>query len=448
MAQPYKICPICNSPNHQNSTICQNCGTTLTKTNKNTPENKTQTPIRDHNQTEPEADLLEKNLHWKKTSSTLTGFAIIGPIICISTLILLNIQPTNSEPPNQNTQPPTTSIPQEQLSTTNNTTPQPTTKLATVTQGPPTTSPSPLPTTIPTQGPCTQEVLPNDDLISILFRCGHRDLEPIMSTVIALNNLKDATYIQQGQTIEVPWPTPTTDPNLTPPSDNNNEPNNQTTGNSTTISSAMTPGVKLIPTETLQPGVTWHTIQKDENIIMIAVEYGATLRILSELNPEVTFSQCDFGLGTGGPNCNVQIFEGQKIRVPAPTATPTIQPTPSGSETPTPTATATFNAPTILGPSDRAFFDTNTLVTLRWVTTGALGADDIYLILVKDTTSNKTYSATTHELSFIVPQEWQGQDNSRHEYTWKVSVINTNYPDKPYFTTEDQLFIWQGRGNS
>jgi hypothetical protein len=156
-------------------------------------------------------------------------------------------------------------------------------------------------------------------------------------------------------------------------------------------------GVRLVPTATLQPGVAWHTVIKDENIIMIAVEYGATLRVLSELNPEITFSQCDFGLGTGGENCVVQLYEGQQVRVPAPTPTPTIQPSPNGNETPTPTATATFNAPTALSPSDRAFFTKDALVTLRWVATGSLGPGQAYLVRVIDETANKSYEATSQD---------------------------------------------------
>jgi hypothetical protein len=207
-------------------------------------------------------------------------------------------------------------------------------------------------------------------------------------------------------------------------------------------------GVRLVPTETLQPGVAWHTVRKDENIIIIAVAYGATLRILSELNPQVTFSQCDFGLGTGGENCVVQLFEGQQLRVPAPTPTPTIQPTASGSETPTPTATPTFNAPTALSPSNRAFFQKDDLITLRWVGTGTLSENQSYLIQVEDQTSGHEYSATTQELFFIVPNDWQSQENDRHDYIWSVSVIDSANPDNPYFTTETRIFTWQGQGST
>jgi hypothetical protein len=202
------------------------------------------------------------------------------------------------------------------------------------------------------------------------------------------------------------------------------------------------------PTETLLPGITWHEVQPDENILIIAYNYGADLKVLSELNPEITFSQCDFGSGSGGPNCIVQLYIGQQIRVPAPTPTPTLSVTPSGSETPTPSATPTFNAPSPLNPTDRAFFRKDEIITLRWVTSGSLGPGQSYLVRAEDQTANITYTATTRELYFIVPEEWHIQDGTRHDFVWTISVIDDNNPDNPYFITQPRLFTWQGQGES
>jgi len=133
--------------------------------------------------------------------------------------------------------------------------------------------------------------------------------------------------------------------------------------------------------------------------------------------------------------------------VPAPTPTPTIQPTLSGSETPTPTATPTFNAPSALSPSNRAFFDKDDLITLRWVATGALGVGQSYLIHVEDQTNGKAYAATTQDLFFIIPENWHGQENTRHDYVWTISVVDANNPDTSYYTTEARIFTWQGQGS-
>jgi hypothetical protein len=205
-------------------------------------------------------------------------------------------------------------------------------------------------------------------------------------------------------------------------------------------------GVALPATATLPASVQWHTVVRDENVITIGVQYGANVRILSELNPEVAFSQCDFGLQFGGPNCTVLLYEGQQIRVPAPTATPFLSPTPNGSETPTPTATATFNAPGAISPGDRAFFSSGELVTLRWTASGTLAADEAYLVRVENLTTDETFTATTTELSWVVPDDWHRRDAARQDFRWTVSLVTLGQPDNPRYTTEPRQFTWLGRG--
>ena len=257
-----------------------------------------------------------------------------------------------------------------------------------------------------------------------------------MQTVLDLNNLTDPNQIQEGKSIEVPWPTATVDPNAVPTATATGAESSSLEDGTLIASGDITrdaAGVRVRATVTLQAGVTWHTVSGEENIITIAVEYGATLRILSELNPEIAFSQCDFGIGSGGPGCTVLLYPGQEVRVPAPTVTPTIQPTASGSETPTPTATPTYNIPTALSPSDNAFFNKDDLVTLRWLGTGALNADEAYLVRVEDLTSKQVYTAMTQALLFILPADWQSQKNDRHDYTWTIGVVKQSQPDKPSF---------------
>jgi hypothetical protein len=406
-----------------------------------------------YDQAHGETDLFEGNLRWKGGTYLLSGLLTFGIIACAVTTLLIGNRFFNNVSPSGNltaTLISTSIVPvtsEGDLSLTTNT-PRPTVFLATVTEGPPTEIPSPSPTITPTQGPCSQVVQAGDDLIAIIYRCGHRHFDTIVDEVVATNQLEDASRIQEGQTIEVAWPTTTIDPNAVPGETPTGEAAITLDGTPIVDANGETlMGVRLVPTETLQPGVAWHTVRKDENIIIIAVQYGATLRIMSELNPEVTFSQCDFGLGTGGENCVVQLIEGQQIRVPAPTPTPTIQPTVSGSETATPTATPTFNAPNALSPSNRAFFGMDDLITLRWVATGSLSPDQLYLIQIEDQTNGKSYSATTQDLFFIIPEEWHGNENTRHDYLWTVSVIDTNNPVDPYFTTDARMFTWQGRGN-
>jgi LysM repeat protein len=279
-------------------------------------------------------------------------------------------------------------------------------------------------------------------LFGLAAQCGHRDLS-VVSLIVELNDLSAPEAIQVGQEILIPWPTPTVDPNL--PTATEAAASSDGEGQALTVLDAMTPLPVENPTETLLPGVGWHTVRLNETMLGIAVQYGASAEVLSQLNPEVPFLQCDFALNSGGPRCIVQLVEGQRIRVPVPTPTPTATWTPSGSETPTPSATPTFNAPISLSPGDRTLFQSDQLVTLRWIATGTLGADEAYRVRVIDLTSGLEYAAETRELFFIVPVEWQGVKQRRHEFSWTVSVIRLNAPEPPIFTTEPRLFIWESR---
>lgn len=342
------------------------------------------------------------------------------------------------------------------LAATATLTPRPTVALPTVTPAPPTLTPSHTPaptvTSTPTSTPepCMQTIRAGEGLYAAAARCGHLSFD-VLDLIVEINDLPDANTVQEGQVIEIPWPTPTPDPNAVPAE----APESETGGSSSTQNMVVVSQASafdenfdplFVPTPTLPPGVMFHTVQSGETIIVIAVTYGANVEILSQLNPEVTFSQCDFGLDFGGPRCTVQLREGQLLRVPAPTPTPTIPPTASGSETPTPTPTATFNAPTIHSPSDRTLFLRDQLVTLRWVPSGTLGINEAYLLQVEDRTAGIVYTTQVTETSFILPEEWQGVDNQRHEYAWTVSVIDTINPDNPRYTTQPLTFIWEGKG--
>ncbi len=453
MAQPYKVCPICDTPNHRNAALCSTCGASLENAALVTPENQTQKHPTDYQQQYGETDLFEGNLPWRGGTYLFSGVAVLAVLLCVGVVYLAASRVFN------NTAPPTNGIENSFTLTapgvqsdngfvTN--TPRPTLFLPTVTIGVPTPTPTDKPTLTPTQGPCVQKVLPGDDLISLLYRCGHRDFQDLLQTVLDMNKMSDPSQLQAGQTIIIPWPTPTVDPNAEP------EPTgDQSSSNVQGASVADAPtdipvdsnGVQLSPTETLPAGVMWHRVQANENIISIAVEFGASLRILSELNPEVQFSQCDFGLGSGGTNCVVLLGEGQLIRVPAPTATATIQPTPNGSETATPTATATFDQPSVISPSDLAFFGSDELVTLRWVATGSLGDGQAYRVQVVDQGTGQIYTANTQELFFILPDDWHAHDGQRHNYVWTVALIDTANPDKPYYVTDTRHFTWLGLGS-
>ena len=420
--------------NHHNASLCVTCGTSLSDIQ--TKSRTSQTIQQSYDFRYGETDLLEKTINpyskrFMLLFTGIIGFLLLGIGYWVS--INLNFGASSSGLP--------IDVP------TN--TPRPTIQsLATVTQGPstptvtltPSITPSPLPTA--TREPCTQRVVQGDSLIGIVIRCGHQTRD-IIPTVLELNGIQDESRIQVGETIIVPWPTPTTDPNAVPTDTPEGETNNSDSSD-TLVSLANDPFAPTA-TPTLLPGVMWHRIQTGENVVSVAFQFGADVKVLSELNPEIDFAQCDFGETYGGPECVVQLFEGQLMRVPAPTPTPTIPPTLSGSETPTPTATATFNAPSAISPENLTFFGTNEQVTLRWIGSATLAENQTYRVKVENITSGNQYTADTTEIFYILPDSWQGNEDQRYTYNWTVSVINLDEPQNPLFSTESRTFDWQGQ---
>lgn len=456
MSQSYKICPICRTPAHPNAAVCSTCGATLSDVGLDTGAAVRQTdksPTYDHRY--GEADLSESQLSRKPEVVLLSVMLALSVLVCIGAVAF--VVPRVSELADSirgggrsTTRTMSTSVSPAptmggaggNLAPATNTQ-RPTLVFATVTPAPPTA------TATPTQGPCEVEVKAGDTLLSVAYSCGHVSTE-IVPVILETNDLPAPEALQVGQVLIIPWPTPTQDPALVPTEEVAPEEDEAAfvddDGSTQSPAERALVASHSMATETLQPGVTWHQVVANENIMSIAFQYGANIEILSQLNPEVTFSQCDFGSPSGGPNCIVNIYVGQLLRVPAPTPTPTIPPTPSGSETPTPPPSPTFNAPGLVSPDNRTLFERHELITLRWVGTGTLGPGQVYRVTVEDVTIGAVYTADTQDIFLIVPEAWQGQDGRRHDYQWSVSIIDAANPDQSFYTTDTRLFSWQGYG--
>ncbi|MFW5691870.1 MAG: LysM peptidoglycan-binding domain-containing protein [Chloroflexota bacterium] len=455
MPESIKVCPICTASNERSAVICWNCGASLA----NTPARADDTTAARRSQQSRgyayrygETDLYENELYSAGQRYLFGCFGLLGVIMSVGILLIAApplfyamtglFESTSSEP-----------LPSPEVQIARPTvTPAPPTNTPTITVMPTNT---PAPTS--TREPCIQTVQSGDFLYDVVARCGHRSFD-VFDLVVEINDLADAGTIFEGQVLEIPWPTNTPDPNGLPPAPADPAGETDAPVGSTPlgeINSGDSSVLELddeeleeafvIPTATLPPGVQFHQVTAGENIINIIAEYNASVEILSQLNPEVSFNQCDFGMTYGGERCAVMVFEGQRLRVPAPTPTPTLSPTPSGSETPTPTLTPTFNAPIGRSPADRAFFRRSELITLRWVPTGTLGEDETYRVIVEDRTAGIRYTADTIIPSFIIPEEWQGrgEDPSRHDYVWWISIVNVNNPDTPVFESGRYSFSWE-----
>ncbi len=285
---------------------------------------------------------------------------------------------------------------------------------------------TPMPSNSPTPSTCDLTVNEGDTLYGLALACGHRDYA-VVPLIVETNNLACETCIQIGQVIQVPLPTgtpaPLIDPAATGESSSGGVVVVANTGGATISADDIVLTRAVAAEPTLDPNLMWHTVTNQQTMYDIIAIYNIDIKLLSEINPEMDFPQCDFGERYGGPTCAVFLSEGQRMRVPAPTRTPTLPPTPSGSETPTPTPTATFNVPSLFSPQEGEQFEASRVVTLRWTSTGTLGRDEAYLVKVTNTQTQKNYFGLSCDLSYELPRDWRPEKTDSQEYIWSVSIV-------------------------
>ncbi len=413
MAAAFKTCPICMTPNSRLAERCQQCGSDLGEVLPHEDPASTSEP---HYAFERgETDLLESSVAGS-TMVRVLGVILFTMLAGFIALLVAGVADWMSR------------MSWERETIVSTETPLPI-ALATVTPSRPTAthtpwpSQTPLPTLTPTPAPCIQIVQEGDTLIALVSRCGHRHRD-ILARVVERNGLISAEQLQIGQEIIIPWPTAVPESGELP--------------GGAHVASAL-----VLPTSTLPAGVMWHPVSSAEDIVSIAARYGADIEILSQLNPELTFSQCDFGLAYGGENCFVAIYVGQQVRVPAPTAIPSATAPPVWVETTRDTA-AQDAVPHDLRPGDGVVYRADEIVTLRWLSRGTLGADQSYVVEIIDETSALSYLAETREQHFRIPNLWQAKDGQRHLYRWRVG-LRRGSSGAAMFWTEAHTFVWLGR---
>lgn len=438
MAQ--KICPICGTVNHPNAVICPTCGTSLGAVQTEAAKQPKTARTSNYDRRFGETDLYEGEVRRSPELLLTVVSGLLLALLCVGAL-LVALPALNNEaaatPTEDSAALADGTATSDAILITN--TVRPTMEFDTVTPAPPT------PTPLPTEGPCEYTVQPGDDLITLAYRCGHRSLD-IMPEILRLNNLSAAEAIQAGQTLLIPRPTLASDPAGAQAAPATQDPANANSVASLFVAEANATPVPAtrIPTATLLPGIQWHIVLPQESMVGIMYQYNTSAEVLSQINPEIPFSLCDFQYDTGGDTCMVYLQPGQQIRVPAPTPTATLSPTPSGSETATPTATATFNAPSLISPNDRARFGVNDIMTLRWMSTGVLGPGDAYRVSLEDMTAGQSYSADTGELFMILPSGWQGQDGKPHDFRWSIGLVLAG-TDQLRYETPARIFTWNSR---
>ncbi|GAB4510230.1 MAG: hypothetical protein OHK0046_06670 [Anaerolineae bacterium] len=250
----------------------------------------------------------------------------------------------------------------------------------------------------PTLGPFEYTIQSGDDLISIVQRFGYREFNNIITEIVRLNdNMSNPDILPPPGTVLL-IPRPTQVPMVL-----------DVTGAATSerrVSSAVIGDIDC------------HTVAENEALVGIAEQYGITLEIISQLNPDINFFGCNFEEPSGGPNCSPIIVVGTCINVPFPTATPTLTLTPSGSETPT--ATPTLRAPGLISPPDGSRVTGN--VTLFWDSVGLLAADEFYLVQVTDTTTGAVWPAATKNTSIMIDSSMIPTNGQPHVMEWRVTI--------------------------
>ena len=429
MTDSHKTCPICEARNHPNALLCVTCGTTIAEIAIKDQADDGDARADAYDYRFGETDLAEDSLSGAGRFLSVLLIALLLAAAGALAVALRLIDRPNASPA-------AAALPTRTPTRLKAPSITPGTPTATFTMSP---VPSPAPSDTPTPSPCIRRVAAGDSLIAIILRCGHSKLD-ILPTVMALNNIADETRIQIGQEIIVPLPSPSADPAATSaPVDSAAA----KTGADELTRLSFDPFAPTL-TPTLLPGHMWYVVQPNDDMIYVAAIHEINIKTLSDLNPEIAFNLCDFGEVYGGPECTVQLFVDQRIRVPAPAPTPTTPATASGSETPTPSPTATFNAPIAQSPADEAFFAPNEQVTLRWVGTGALDAGQVYRITLRNLDSGARFTADTRELFFIIPPAWQSPTAGSQRYSWRVSIAEANSANSSY-ATDARSFIWQGR---
>ncbi len=378
------------------------------------------------------ADLAESRLRWRGGTFLTLLLLVAAFLLCalLSLQLFQWLQGNNLIPSAQ------AARPTASATATASATPGPTLFLPTVTLTP---SPPPSATFTPTRSPCQQLVRGGDSLVALVARCGHRDLD-VIDLVLEINGLAAAERIQIGQQLEIPWPTSTAAAQqlASPPAAREATRVPGAAGSTGPAPSPFSAGPAQV-TPTLQAGVQWHRVSAGETIVGLAYRYGTDLKVLSELNPEVTFSQCDFGQASGGPGCVVMVYENQRLRVPAPTPTPTLSPTISNIATTTPTPV--INAPAAYSPPDEHNFGSDEIVTLRWVATGSLQAGQSWRVVVESLSSGQVFSLATSAQSLVVPGEWQEQLPGWHGYRWRVQLVSED--SQTVRESETRVFLWE-----
>jgi len=264
--------------------------------------------------------------------------------------------------------------------------------------GTPTMTPPPSPTATP-RPPRSHRVTSGETLFGLsLF------YDVSMESIASTNSFDVETPIQSGQTLQIPWPTPT--PPLEPMA--------------IEINGEM---VIADPTNCEQ-----YVIEEGDAISVIAARYNINFELLQQVNRLTERSV---------------IQPGDTICIPEISYGGILPPTPGPSPTPSPTS---FPAgPTLLYPPEAMVFDMrNEPIVLQWVAVKDLASDEWYMVELIDESVPGAHPLRgfTRQNAFRVPERWRPHDETLHPFRWQVSIVRVTGQ------REDGGFIYTFGGRS
>lgn len=238
---------------------------------------------------------------------------------------------------------------------------------------------------------------------------GYPPFDPaVMNAILNANGLATANQLRVGQELVIPFRTATPIPE----------------GIELTQAAAAERGVEVIGNQEFVAGQLFgpHVVQEGQTVVGIMELYDTTLEVLSQQNPNLGWTGCDFTNPSGGPNCAPNIGEGQEIKVPLPTPTRAPTATPSGNETPTPTPTY---------PPARTFYPPNGVIvsgslTAQWTSLGILQPNEVYLVEIIDRTTGNQQVFSTTATAYPFPTSLIPRDGVDRSMEWRVRAGRDN----------------------
>ncbi len=373
-SKPTKICPTCGTRVSEDATRCLVCGTDLTSSEGAARSEKAVQGSR----------MPAITLSLPAAIGLLALFLVIGAV-----LVYYALQQTGQvvEP---------TVTPTVTLTTTPTVTPTPDT-------------PTPTNTALPSPTPQTYTVKAGDFCSSIALAFG----VSVQSIVLENPQLSaDCSNIFEGQTLQIPQPTPT----ATPP-----------------------PTATLSPAEATEAACSKieYTVQENDTLGSISANYNVPMQAIQDYNGLV----------------NQTVRLGQVLTIPlcerAPTPGPTSTPTP-----PPP-----YPAVNLLLPPDGAAFSlVDEVVTLQWASIGTLRSNEAYAVTIEDVTEGQGRKEVAYvtDTKYIVPASFRADASLPHVIRWWVLTVRQTGTDEdgnPIWETAGavsapRVFTWTGSGGA